>query len=107
MATFNSTVDRSSAVHSVAEVPAQRGVARRHWLAVYIRRILLTDTLVVVVAVALAQWVRFGGPGTLVDSRTLSNVSYGLISVALVTSWLGMLAVFHVRSPRVVGSGPE
>ncbi len=23
------------------------------------------------------------------------------------TSWLGILAVFHVRSPRVVGSGPE
>lgn len=51
--------------------------------------------------------MRFGGYGTLVDSRTLSNVSYGLISVALVTSWLGILAVFHVRSPRVVGSGPE
>jgi exopolysaccharide biosynthesis polyprenyl glycosylphosphotransferase len=51
--------------------------------------------------------VRFGGAGTLVDSRTLSNVSYGLISVGLVTSWLGILAVFHVRSPRVVGSGPE
>ena len=33
----------------------------------YIRRILLTDTLVVVAAVALAQWVSFGGPGSLVD----------------------------------------
>ncbi|PBC51126.1 polyprenyl glycosylphosphotransferase [Rhodococcus sp. ACS1] len=107
MATFNSTVERASVVHGVAAVPAQRGVARRRWLAVYLRRILLTDTLVVVAAVALAQWVRFGGYGPLVDSRTLSNVSYGLISVALVTSWLGILAVFHVRSPRVVGSGPE
>ncbi len=77
MATFNSTVERASVVHGVAAVPAQRGVARRRWLAVYLRRILLTDTLVVVAAVALAQWVRFGGYGTLVDSRTLSNVSYG------------------------------
>lgn len=85
----------------------KRGLARREWQASYIRRLAISDALVIAAAVTMAQIVRFGDAGALVDSKTLDNVSYSLISIALFVLWLGMLSVFHTRSPRIVGGGPE
>ncbi|MFZ2173007.1 MAG: sugar transferase, partial [Rhodococcus sp. (in: high G+C Gram-positive bacteria)] len=66
-----------------------------------------TDALVVIAAVVFAQWLRFGHAEVLVQSSTLDSVSYALISAALIALWLGMLSIFHTRSPRIIGSGPE
>ena len=84
-----------------------RTASRQLWQAVYIRRLVVTDGLVVIAAVTTAQLLRFGDGAALVHSQTLSNVSYSLISIALVAMWMGMLSVFHTRSPRIIGSGPE
>ncbi len=79
---------------------------RRHWQASYINRLLVTDSLIVIGSVALAQWIRFGGRDVLVPSHSAPGVYY-LISAALVVLWFGALVVFRTRSPRVIGSGPE
>lgn len=109
MVAYDTAVDSVDAqsTATVAAVPVQQTVPRRAWQTKYIRRLVLTDALVVIAAVSVAQWLRFGDAGALVQSNTLSNVSYGLISAALVALWLGMLSVFHTRSPRIIGSGPE
>ncbi|WP_430459361.1 sugar transferase [Rhodococcus opacus] len=86
---------------------APRGHPRRVWQSSYIKGLVATDAVVVGVAVMTAQILRFGDASALVESKTLDNVSYSLISIALLALWLGMLSVFHTRSPRVIGGGPE
>lgn len=79
---------------------------RRHWQASYINRLLVTDSVIVIGSVGLAQLLRFGVGEGLVPSRS-GQGAYYLISVVLTVLWLGTLVVFRVRSPRVIGSGPE
>lgn len=97
--------------HASESVPAdgshRRASARRIWEASYIRRLVATDTIIVVVAVLTAQWARFGTVDAQAQSKTISYVSYSLVSAALVVLWLVVLAIFRTRSPRVVGSGDE
>ncbi|MDV7243717.1 MULTISPECIES: sugar transferase [Rhodococcus] len=80
---------------------------RRDWQAAYIRRLRVSDTLIVIAAVLLAQWVRFGDREVLAASNSIPDLSYSLISTALIVMWLGTLVVFRTRTIRVIGSGPE
>ncbi|XEM93790.1 sugar transferase [Rhodococcus sp. JVH1] len=80
---------------------------RRAWQAAYIRRLWISDTLVVIAAVALAQWVRFGDSGTLSTSSSVHTLSYTLVSAALIIAWLATLVIFRTRTVRVIGSGPD
>ncbi|MFV9457084.1 sugar transferase [Rhodococcus sp. NM-2] len=105
--TVRSTVDAHASNPGPHVVGDAHVAVRRRWQTAYIRRLAVTDALVVTAAVATAQWWRFGGSDALVHSQSLDNVSYTLISIALIAMWLGMLTVFHARSPRVIGSGPE
>ncbi|MGW5288808.1 sugar transferase [Rhodococcus pyridinivorans] len=82
-------------------------VARRLWAKAYIRRLVVTDTLIVSIAVLAAQWVRFGTFDVQVRSEALSFFSYGVVAVVLVASWLSALVIFRTRSPRIVGNGDE
>jgi exopolysaccharide biosynthesis polyprenyl glycosylphosphotransferase len=81
--------------------------SRREWQAAYIRRLLISDTLVVIAAVALAQWIRFGDSGVLTTSEAIHNLSYTLVSALLVVAWLVTLVIFRTRTIRVIGSGPD
>ncbi|MFC9360246.1 sugar transferase [Rhodococcus sp. NPDC057014] len=81
--------------------------SRREWQAAYIRRLLISDTLVVIAAVALAQWIRFGAGDALASYEAIHNLSYTLISAALIAMWIGALVVFRTRSVRVIGGGAE
>ncbi|MGV9868235.1 sugar transferase [Rhodococcus koreensis] len=81
--------------------------SRREWQAAYIRRLLISDTLVVIAAVALAQWIRFGDSGVLTTGQELHNLSYTLVSALLVVAWLVTLVIFRTRTIRVIGSGPD
>ncbi|TQC50570.1 sugar transferase [Rhodococcus sp. WS4] len=81
--------------------------SRRDWQAAYIRRLTISDTLIVVAAVAIAQWVRFGDRDVLASSHAIPNLSYSLISAALIVMWLVTLVIFRTRTIRVIGSGPE
>jgi len=96
----------ASAEDAIA-VSHRGAVARRLWAATYVKRLVITDTLIVAVAVLAAQWVRFGTFDVQVQSKAVSFVGYGLVTVVLIALWLSVLAIFRTRSPRVVGSGDE
>jgi exopolysaccharide biosynthesis polyprenyl glycosylphosphotransferase len=65
----------------------------------------VTDVVVVIAAVLVAQFVRFGG-SSLTESDW--NVRLTLYSVLFASLWIAALAIFHTRSPRIVGEGlPE
>lgn len=86
---------------------ASRLDSRREWQAAYIRRLLVSDTLIVIAAVALAHWVRFGDSGTLTTSGIGYDLSYALVSALLIVAWLTTLTIFRTRTVRVIGSGPD
>lgn len=81
--------------------------SRREWQAAYIRRLLISDTLVVIFSVAVAQWIRFGDNGVLSAGQPFHDLSYTLVSVFLVVAWLMALVIFRTRTIRVIGSGPD
>ncbi|WP_228788435.1 sugar transferase [Nocardia puris] len=82
--------------------------ARERWQATYIRRLVVTDSVVVAAAVGLAQLIRFGGPVAPPLAWNLPyDVGYTAVSLSLALTWVGFLAVCHTRSPQVVGSGTE
>lgn len=88
---------RRGSVRTIAPVRAPQ---RASWQRHYARWLLLSDTVVVCVAVLLAQVVRFG-------TSPRSLLLAGLFSTVLVGVWLCALAIFRTRSPRVIGAGLE
>lgn len=75
------------------------------WQRGYSRRLIIVDLLGVLLAVGLAQWLRFGGfDGTVPDYRYLD---YMVVSAALAVTWMAALSINHSRSTRVIGSGVE
>ena len=77
------------------------------WQRGYARRLVLVDVIGVVVAVGLAQWLRFGALTGDVSTSTFKNLDYALVSGAIAVAWLVALAINHSRSTRVIGSGAE
>ncbi len=80
-------------------------VSRAAWQKSYARRLAVSDTIVVVAAIALAQYVRFGRVAAL--DQTFTNRYIVLFSTSFAVIWLAALAILRTRSPRVIGSGPE
>ncbi|HEV7623493.1 MAG TPA: sugar transferase [Amnibacterium sp.] len=82
--------------------------AKPTWEKPYQRRIVLTDTLILVGTLAGTQAVWIG-----IDSHTLisapkhgvSQVPYWAASLVLLIGWLVVLKAIGSRSPRVIGSG--
>lgn len=65
----------------------------------------MVDLFAVILAVGLAQWLRFGGlAGTMVSYR---YIDYTVVSVAIAALWMIALTINHSRSPRIIGSGAE
>lgn len=79
-------------------------VGRSRWERRYTLNLRITDTVVVIGAVLLAQHVRFGSTAGSDGLITLFQTAY---SVALVTIWLSALAGFRARSPKYIGAGIE
>src|SRR5918997_5824438 len=82
---------------------------RERWQAEYIRHLAISDAVLVFAAVFLAQFVRFGdfSQESVLASAASSKVAYTVVSALLALLWVGFLALFNTRSPRVIGSGPE
>lgn len=72
------------------------------WQRRYSRSLQMSDTVVVVGAVMLAHYLRFGGALTSSEYTSFSVMSY---SIVIAVMWLVTLAVFHTRSPKVIGVG--
>ncbi|MGW6132157.1 sugar transferase [Cellulomonas sp. NPDC055163] len=98
--------------------PAQRGApeAERRdvgappvapgWSGAYARRLLASDALAVLLAVAVAYVVRFSATGITTVSGEFSP-SYLSVSLVLLVAWLAALATGRTRDRRVVGTGPD
>ncbi len=75
------------------------------WQRGYSRRLVAVDLLGVVLAVGLAQWLRFGAlPGT---TPTYQYWNYTAVSLAIGVGWMLALSINRSRSPRVIGTGAE
>jgi len=88
----------------VTKAPAVPLVAATsRWAPGYAVRLLLTDSVVVVSAVLLAQYLRFGRT----PLESLGDTRLTQYSVALCLLWLTSLAIFQTRSPEVLGAGVD
>jgi exopolysaccharide biosynthesis polyprenyl glycosylphosphotransferase len=72
------------------------------WLTAYARSLMLIDFGAVLLAAALALWVRFGG----VDER-VGGVPYYAVVVVITVLWMLVLGMSRCYEPRFLGSGPE
>jgi exopolysaccharide biosynthesis polyprenyl glycosylphosphotransferase len=92
-------------------IPEQlAGVAERsEWQRRYAAKVRVTDIVVVMAAVALAQYLRFGASKAASPDWALlpSNYFMYAFSALFALAWLGALAAFHTRSPRLIGTGVE
>ncbi|MGY4783664.1 sugar transferase [Rhodococcus opacus] len=109
MTAFDFSVEPTPTVKggAVAEALPRMTGSREDWQAKYGRYLAATDALVVIAAVCLAQWIRFGDSGILHTSELFDNLSYTFISALMIFAWLIALVIFRTRSVRVVGSGPD
>ncbi len=77
----------------------------------FMRRVAITDLLVIIWAVWGAQLIRFGtygqdGPLTS-GAASFRNAQYAVLTVALIVVWLVMLRLHGAYDRRLLGHGPE
>lgn len=77
---------------------------RRPWARSYLLRLRITDTVIILIAIATAFVVRFG-PHDVTASVSGFPVPYLLISLLIGLSWSIALAAAHTRDARVCGTG--
>ena len=74
------------------------------WARSYRQRLRVTDAVVILCSIAVAQVVRFG-----IDERTVAvggyPVDYSQVSAIVALSWFAMIGIFRTRDSRVVGAG--
>lgn len=78
------------------------------WEKPYLRRLVVTDLLLIVVSVVGSQFLWLGIDSTQkvgIGADRLNVVPYSTASILLVLLWIGALKLFGTRDPRVVGSG--
>ncbi|ORB30698.1 sugar transferase [Mycolicibacterium parafortuitum] len=75
------------------------------WQQSYALRLVAVDFLGVVLAVGLAQWLRFGAVSEAVP--TYQSLDYSAVSVIIAILWVLALSINRSRSTRVIGSGAE
>lgn len=91
---------RTQRLRFVSRVPDQS----RGWIHGYLVRLGWTDLLVVAIAVAIAQFVRFDSA---LEPNGAVQAPATLVSVLLVTAWLLTLRAFQTLDRRVVGTGSQ
>jgi exopolysaccharide biosynthesis polyprenyl glycosylphosphotransferase len=73
------------------------------WAPGYVHRLALTDAVVIITSVAIAQVARFGTDPATFRSEVLVY-SYTAVSALLILAWFSVLVLFRSREPRVVVS---
>ncbi len=91
-------INERRAVELVHETVSDRPAVPA-WPRRYARALMASDFLAVVIAVSLAQFLRFGGTG--------AGNTYSSVSVAIGAVWFLALTVINSRSQRIIGTGPE
>ena len=93
--------DRLAVAANITPIPARVPT----WQRGYARRLVALDVIGVLIAVGLAQRLRFGGAPT--EVLSYRYLDYSIVSVAIAALWIAALAINHSRSTRVIGSGVE
>ncbi|HET8778617.1 MAG TPA: sugar transferase [Agromyces sp.] len=79
------------------------------WQRAYARRLLVTDLIVIVFAVYVSQFIRFGTSGEMLripgEQGGVFELNYTLVSAILAGAWLLALALFATRDRNIVGAG--
>ncbi|CAN1506917.1 putative UDP-glucose lipid carrier transferase [Mycobacteriaceae bacterium] len=83
------------------------GASTAGWQSTYARFLALSDLVVIVVAVGIAQWVRFGSLPSGGALPLMRSITYLEVSVAIAFGWMVALTINGARSTRVIGSGVE
>jgi exopolysaccharide biosynthesis polyprenyl glycosylphosphotransferase len=77
---------------------------RSNWQRRYRYTLIVTDVVVVAIALVCGQMVRLG---KLATTFNLAMIYYTLASLIVATIWLTLLAIYRTRSPRIIGAGVE
>jgi exopolysaccharide biosynthesis polyprenyl glycosylphosphotransferase len=92
---MTATNDRRASTLAESLAPVK---PKSRWQHLYSRSLIGTDTIAVVLALGLAQGIRFGGFG---------DKTYFWLSVTLAVAWLASLSIYRSRSERIIGAGSE
>lgn len=77
-----------------------------YWQARYVRGLVCSDTVIICVALFVAELLRFGVLGQpVVWPWTGGPLGYTVGSAVLAGSWIASMALFNTRSKRVLGAG--
>ena len=85
-------------------VTASRRSGGPRWQRRYVKVLVVSDIVVVALALVAAQTVRLGRPITATDP---ASIYFSILSVLIACIWLSLLAAYRTRSPRIVGAGVE
>jgi exopolysaccharide biosynthesis polyprenyl glycosylphosphotransferase len=80
------------------------------WQRRYRLALIVTDVMVVTFSLVTAQFVRLGRPEVTPDGSSVYYLVfsyYSVLSVIVAAIWIGLLAAYRTRSPRIVGAGVE
>jgi exopolysaccharide biosynthesis polyprenyl glycosylphosphotransferase len=98
------SVAEGAPARTVSPLRAVRTGDGPRWQRRYIRALVLTDVLVVIIAMACAQMIKLGTPITNLDPL---QIYFSFLSLFVGGIWVALLAAYRTRSPRIVGAGVE
>jgi exopolysaccharide biosynthesis polyprenyl glycosylphosphotransferase len=98
------TLTSSRTELTVVKPAVERPLGRSDWERRYARNLWITDTVVISVAVLMAQYLRFGSIPA--ESSLMSHYETAY-SAVLALLWLSAVAGFRARSPKYIGAGIE
>jgi exopolysaccharide biosynthesis polyprenyl glycosylphosphotransferase len=87
-----------------APVKAAHSGGGPRWQQRYVQVLVVSDIIVVALALVGAQTVKLGRPITATDP---ASIYFSILSVLIAGIWLSLLAAYRTRSPRIVGAGVE
>lgn len=88
------------------ETVSQSGRPEAAWAVRYVRQLRWTDCLIVILAVGMACYLRFGSDGLLKDGGAFGLPAI-LVSVALICAWIAALLIGQCYDRRLLGTGPQ
>ncbi|TFC82988.1 sugar transferase [Cryobacterium cheniae] len=94
---------------TVTVAPAVQN-SSRDWRIIYAARLAITDLLVLIWVVFGVQILWFGLDTADLDFRGNASdlsISYTLVSLVIIVSWMTLLGVYGSRGYRVLGTGPD
>lgn len=77
---------------------------RVRWQTELSRRVLISDVVVLSIAIALSHVLRFGADEP-VGSVQISGVAYTSLGIGLLVGWLALTAVYRTRDHKLLGAG--